>query len=220
MNGDTINRIDDIFFELERIVRTDHSAMRKVSSLFGKLQKTATNLHRVEQLLEHWPRMPQSTITELSTEQSAPFVILMLGLAKRKYTISEFSMVHWWRRMCATGQDHIITYFTFQRLEAIFPNKEEILLASDILRVCTDNEEVLNNVNAALADDRSVDFKIRELLGGLSTHSDVRKAWREWAKTHHPDKGGDANEFLTVKLVYDEWCEIQNKQTQTNNQQE
>ena len=26
--------------------------------------------------------------------------------------------------------------------------------------------------------------------------------------THHPDKGGDPENFLKVKLVYDEWCEI------------
>ena len=220
MNGDTINSIDDLFYELERIVRNNTDTIRVIKPKFNALVTTATNMNRVYKLQKAWPRMPQSTITELSTEQSAPFVTLMLGLAKRKYTISEVSLVHWWRRMCATGQDHIITYFTFQRLEAIFPNKDEMLLASDILRVCTDNEDVLNNVTAALADDRSVDFKLRELLGGLSTHSDVRKAWREWAKVNHPDKGGDAETFLKVKLVYDEWCEIQNKQTQSNNKQE
>jgi hypothetical protein len=32
--------------------------------------------------------------------------------------------------------------------------------------------------------------------------------------TNHPDKGGDPENFLKVKLVYDEWCEI-NKQQST-----
>ena len=65
-----------------------------------------------------------------------------------------------------------------------------------------------------LADDQSVDFKIRELLGGLSMKSDVRKAFKEWAMTNHPDKGGDAEKFLAVKLVYDEWLDIQKQNTQ------
>ena len=68
-----------------------------------------------------------------------------------------------------------------------------------------------NGVDKVLADDQSVDFKIRELLGGLSMKSDVRKAFKEWAMTNHPDKGGDAETFLKVKLVYDEWLETQKK---------
>ena len=30
--------------------------------------------------------------------------------------------------------------------------------------------------------------------------------------TNHPDKGGDQQKFLEVKVCYDEWCAINNKQ--------
>jgi hypothetical protein len=137
----------------------------------------------------------------------------MLGLAKRRYRVHQMSTVLWWRRMIATGQENVITYFSWERFDATFTG--DVVHATDIMRVCVDNEQLLNNITAALADDKCVDFKIRELLGGISMQSDVRQAWKKWAMANHPDKGGDPELFLKVKLVYDEWCEIQNKLTQT-----
>lgn len=115
--------------------------------------------------------------------------------------------------MIATGQENVITYFSWERFEATFTG--DVVHATDIMRVCVDNEHLLNNITTALADDKCVDFKIRELLGGISMQSDVRQAWKKWAMANHPDKGGDPELFLNVKLVYDEWCEIQSKLTQT-----
>ena len=113
--------------------------------------------------------------------------------------------------MVATGQDALLTYFSWKRFEETFTGR--MVTAQDLIRVCSDNEAFLTNVGKVLADDQSIDFKIRELLGGLSMQSDVKKAWHEWAKLNHPDKGGDAETFLKVKLVYDEWVNIQNKLT-------
>lgn len=212
INGDERNDIDNLFWQLENIVRNNTDTIRVIKPKFNALVTTATNLNRVYKLQKAWPDMPHAVLLELSTQQSVPFVTVMLGLAERKYKVSQVSMVTWWRRMCATGQDCVLTYFSWKRLAETFFGST--VHASDIMRVCVDNEETLGKITAALSDDKCVDFKIRELLGGLSLQSDVRKAWHEWAKVNHPDKGGDAETFLKVKLVFDEWCEIQKKQLQ------
>lgn len=216
MDIDKLNEIDDIFWRLEAIVRVSPEYLRKVKPKWKHLEQTATNTARLFKLQKHWLDIPQSVILELNTQQSVPFVTVMLGLAERKYKVSQLSMVNWWRRMCATGQEEILTYFSWKRFAETFFG--QTVVASDLLRVCSDNEAFLENVGRVLADDQSVDFKIRELLGGLSMKSDVRKAFKEWAMTNHPDKGGDAETFLRVKLVYDEWCDIQKKQTQNKEQ--
>lgn len=212
MDIDKLNEIDDIFWRLEAIIRVSPEYLRKVKPKWKHLEQTATNTARLFKLQKHWLDIPQSVILELNTQQSVPFVTVMLGLAERKYTVSQLSMVNWWRRMCATGQEQILTYFSWKRFAETFFGKT--VVASDLLRVCSDNEEFLQNVGRILADDQSVDFKIRELLGGISMKSDVKKAFKEWAMTNHPDKGGDAETFLRVKLVYDEWCDIQKKTQQ------
>ena len=209
--------VDDIFWKLDQMLRTNPELIRKLKPRWKQLEQTSSNTARVLKLQKlWWCDIPQSTLLELSTQQSAPFVTLLIGLAERKYKANQISLLLWWRRLVATGQEHILSYFSWKRLEETFFGK--CILGSDILRVCTDNEALLNNINAALSDDKTVDFKIRELLGGLSMQADVRKAWKAWAIRNHPDKGGDAETFLKVKLVYDEWTEIQNKLN--NNSQE
>ena len=209
--------VDDIFWKLDQMLRTNPELIRKLKPRWKQLEQTSSNTARVLKLQKlWWCDIPQSTLLELSTQQSAPFVTLLIGLAERKYKANQISLLLWWRRLVATGQEHILSYFSWKRLEETFFGK--CILGSDILRVCTDNEALLNNINAALSNDKTVDFKIRELLGGLSMQADVRKAWKAWAIRNHPDKGGDAETFLKVKLVYDEWTEIQNKLN--NNSQE
>ena len=208
---DNINEIDDIFWRLEAIVRTSPEYLRKVKPKWKHLEQTATNTARLFKLQKHWLDIPQSVLLELNTQQSVPFVTVMLGLLERRYAVNQVSMIQWWRRMVATGQDALLTYFSWKRFEETFTGR--MVTAQDLIRVCSDNEAFLTNVGKVLADDQSVDFKIRELLGGLSMQSDVKKAWHEWAKLNHPDKGGDAETFLKVKLVYDEWVNIQNKLT-------
>ena len=56
--------------------------------------------------------------------------------------------------------------------------------------------------------DDTVDFHLRELLGGLGSKSDVHAAWRTFAMKNHPDKGGDPEKFLEVKVCYEEWCKL------------
>lgn len=217
MQAEIKNELDDIFWRLDAIVRTAPECGKEIQSKTKKLLAVAENCKRVIQLQKAWPDMPQSVLLELSTEQSKPFVTVMLGLHKRRYVVSQMSMVNWWRRMCATGQEYLLTYFSWNKLEETFTGRT--VLAQDLMRVCTDNQQLLNNITAAMSNDKCVDFKIRELLGGLSANSDVRKAWKDWAMHNHPDKGGDAETFLAVKLVYDEWCEIQNKLNNQSNKE-
>jgi len=206
--------IDDIFCRLDQMLRINPEQIRKLKPRWKQLEQTATNTARVFKLQKLWRgELPHFAMLELSTQQSAPFVTLLIGLAERKYETSQISLVLWWRRLVATGQEHILSYFSWKRLEETFFG--EYILSSDILRVCTDNEAILNNITAALSNDKTVDFKIRELLDGLSMQADVRKEWKAWALRNHPDKGGDAETFLKVKLVYDEWNEIQNKLNNT-----
>lgn len=212
MDLDKINEIDDIFWRLEAIIRVSPEYLRKVKPKWKHLEQTATNTARLFKLQKRWLDIPQSVILELNTQRSAPFVTVMLGLLERKFKVNQVSMVMWWRRMLATEQDTLLTYFSWKRFEETFTG--DFVTAQDLLRVCSDNEAFLANVGRALADDQSVDFKIRELLGGISMKSDVKKAFKEWAMTNHPDKGGDTETFLRVKLVYDEWCDIQKKTQQ------
>mgnify|MGYP004443807635 CR=1 FL=1 len=202
----SVHEIDEVFGQLDSLLRKHPDLIKRMKPKWKALEQTATNTNRIAKLQKLCPTFVSSSLQELNTQQSAPFVTLLIGLYERKYMVSQMSMMMMWRRLVASGQENIISYFSWKRMEETFFSK--IVLAQDILRVCTDNETLLNNINAALADDKCVDFKIRELLGGISMAADVKKAWKEWALRNHPDKGGDTETFLRVKLVYEEWCEI------------
>lgn len=206
MPTEIINELDDITWRLETIFRTDPTLMRKWKPKVKRLEETATNVARVLQLSAKWSDVPQSLLREFATTESAPFIKVCLGLTNRRYKVAPVSLCLWWRRMVAVGQRNILTYFSWSALDRL---QLETVCGSDILRACTDNIEILDNLRNILKDDTSVDFRIRELLGGLSKTSDVKAAWKKWVMTNHPDKGGDPEHFLEVKVVYDEWLTFQ-----------
>lgn len=205
MQTEIIDELEDITWRLENIFRTDPTLMRKWKPKVKRLEETATNTARILQLAERWPDVPQSLLLEFNTSESAPFIKVCIGLGKWKYNVSHTSLLLWWRRMLATGQQHLLTYFSWPALERL---ETFTVTGSDLLRACTDNIALLINVRNILADDQSVDFRIRELLGGLSKTADVKAAWKKWVMTNHPDKGGDPEKFLQVKVVYDEWITL------------
>lgn len=205
MQTETSNELDDITWKLESIFRRDPKLMRKWKPKVKRLEETATNTARIFQLAERWPDVPQSLLMEFNTAESAPFIKVCIGLGKWKYDVSHTSLLLWWRRMLASGQQHILTYFSWPALERL---QTFTVTGSDLLRACTDNLALLEQVKTILADDQSVDFRIREMLGGLSKTSDVRAAWKKWVMTNHPDKGGDPEHFLEVKVVYEEWLTL------------
>lgn len=198
--------LEDITDELETIFRKSPELMRTWKPKVKKLETVATNTARIYKLAETWSEVPQSLLQEFNTEESAPFIKVCIGLGKYKYKVSHTSLMLWWRRMLATGQQHMLTYFSWPALERL---DTFTVTGSDLLRACTDNIALLEQVNNILTDGKSVDFRIRELLGGLSAKADVKEAWKKWVLVNHPDKGGDTEKFLQVKVVYDEWLESQ-----------
>lgn len=206
--ADASNRLDDLLWECRGIFKEHPELMTKYKSEWKKLELAVTNTKRVHKLMKLWTSVPQSAFQDLDSQQSVPFVTMMIGLAERHYRVQPLSMFMFWRRMCATGQDNVLTYFSWGRFEQTFTDKSQSVTASDLLRVCSDNQSFLDSVGKCMADNQSVDYRIRELLGGLSMQSDVRSAWKKWCMANHPDKGGDPEVFLKVKLVYDEWNEI------------
>lgn len=200
--------LDDIFWKLEELVRTDSKVIRKLKPRFKKLCEQATDFDRVEKLSHFpaWQQVGQSNLLSLTTRTSAPFVKVALGLAQRRLPHSPVSLMLWWRRMVAVGQTSVLTYFSWTAAEEFA--KYSVITGSDLARICIGNEQMFRDFQTTFQDDRSVELTIREALGGLSMQSDVRKAWKEWALRNHPDKGGDAEEFLRVKLIYDEWVSL------------
>lgn len=159
---------------------------------------------------EGWNNFNQSLLLELATEVSIPFVKLCISLNKMKYKYNAVSLHKFWRRCIATGQTHLITYFSWMYAEQF---AEEMFTGDTLLTICCRTKTMLDSAREVLDDDKSVDYRIREALGGLSTTSDVRAAWKKWALTHHPDKGGDPEIFLNTKIIYDEWLALQLKVT-------
>lgn len=205
MQTEIIDELDDITWRLENIFRADPKLMRKWKPKVKRLETVATNVARIHELASKWTDVPQSTLLEFATEESAPFIKVCMGLWKYKYEVCPVSLCMWWRRMLASGQQHILTYFSWSGLERL---QTFTVTGSDLLRACTDNLALLTQVKGILADDASVDFRIRELLGGLSKQSDVKEAWKKWCMRNHPDKGGDPEHFLQVKVVYEEWLTL------------
>lgn len=213
--------VSDIIIEtalnvIERQVMQNPKNITQVTRQVARLQKKATNFVRLNKLRQEWTEVPQDTLDYLMTEQSAPFVILMLSLIKRRYKPHQVSLVLWWRRLCATGLEYIISYFSWDRFDKLMSSHEsKVVYGQDIMRVCVETESILKDLSDSLNADNNVEYRIRELLGGLSLKADVKKAFKEWAVANHPDKGGDPELFLKVKLVYDEWVHCQ--QTNKNN---
>lgn len=204
-----VTELDDIFWKLEQLVRTDSKVIKKLKPRFKKLCEQATDFDRVEKLsrFPSWQTVGQSNLLSLTTHESAPFVKVALGMAQRRLPHSPVSLMLWWRRLVSCGQSAILTYFSWTAAEELA--RYTTITGSDIARICIGNEQMFRDFQETFSDNRSVELTIREELGGLSMQSDVRKAWKEWALRNHPDKGGDPEKFLRVKLIYDEWVSLQ-----------
>lgn len=199
---------------LEQKVMENPKNITLVSRRVEKLKEKARNLVRLNKLKDLWTEVPQDTMNLLMTEQSAPFVTLMLSLSKKNYRPHQVSLVLWWRRLCSTGSEHTITYFAFDRFDKLMSSRDDkVVYSQDIMRVCVETEDMLKDFSESLQTDTNVEYRIRELLGGLSMKADIKKEFKEWAMVNHPDKGGDPDLFLRVKLVYDEWVHCHNNKT-------
>lgn len=150
-----------------------------------------------------WSMFAPNVIVHLATKLDAPFVKLMASLAKRGYRYSAISMFNMWRRLKTIGQDHIITYFAYPGF-----GDPRFITPADLLSQCDYTHSMFGTLKEQLADNRLVEYSLRTLLG-IGQVTDIKTAFREWAKTNHPDKGGDTDKFARVMAAYDEWLDTQ-----------
>lgn len=194
---------------IESILRQSPSYMRLyVAPWVRKIETECRLRENIFTLagMGNWSAFNQSVLLELATEQSEPFIKLCIQLCKRGITHSPASLVMWWRRMIASGQTNTLTYFTW----ITFKWTGQVVTGQDILFNCTNSKAMFESILVAVESEDVVDHHLRELLGGLGSKADIHKAWKTFAMTHHPDKGGDPQKFLEVKVVYDEWCKLHN----------
>ena len=194
---------------VERLLRTSPEYFKLyVAPWVKRLDRECRLRSKIFKLMEmgNWCTFNQSILMELATEQSEPFIDLCTQLCKRGFTHSPVSLVRWWKRMIGAGQTNVLTYFTW----LTFNPGKAVVTGSDILYNCTRSQQMFDAVLVTLESDDVLDHHLRELLGGLGSKSDIHEAWKKFAKANHPDKGGDPERFLEVKVCYDEWCAIHN----------
>lgn len=160
---------------------------------------------KISQLRKYldWSSYEPNVIATLATKLDAPFIKLMTSLAQRGYRYSAISMFNMWRRLKAIGQDHIITYFAYPGF-----GDPRFITPDDVIRQCDYTHSMFGSLKEQLADNRLVELSLRALLG-ISRVTDIKSAFREWAKANHPDKGGDTDKFARVMAAYDEWLDTQ-----------
>ena len=192
---------------IEKVLRASPEHFRSYVAPWAKrLEKECKLREKIFKLttMGSWCLFNQSVLLEFATEQSEPFIDLCIQLCKRGLSHSPVSLVKWWKRMIACGQTSTITYFTW----LTFKPGNSCVTGNDILYNCTRTRQMFDAVLVTLDSDTVLDHHLRELLGGLGSNSDIHKAWKKFCMENHPDKGGDPEKFLEVKVCYDEWCAI------------
>lgn len=160
---------------------------------------------KISQLRKHldWDKFAPEVLAPLATKLDAPFIRLMTSLAQRGYRYSAISMFNMWRRLKAIGQDHIITYFAYPGF-----GDPRFITPADLINQCDYTHSMFGTLKEQLTDNKLVEYSLRALLG-ISQATDIKMAFREWAKTNHPDKGGDTDKFARAMAAYDEWLDTQ-----------
>lgn len=178
----------------------------EAKSAAKRLREDLDRLDAINKLSElrkylDWSKFAPSVIIQLTTKLDAPFIKLMLSLAKRGYRYSAISMLRFWRRLKALNQETVITYFAYPGF-----GDARFITPDDVLRQCDYTHSMFGVMKEQLADDRLVEMSLRALLG-ISQATDIKTAFRTWAKENHPDKGGDTEKFARVMAAYDEWLD-------------
>lgn len=191
--------------EITRLVYADPRLMTDVNRWYLRLKQNMLNRKVVYRLqaCPGWSNFNITVLLEFANNRDIPFVHLMIRLAKDRVKLNVISMHRWWRRMIATGQEHIITYLNYPKLMSSY--HKDCMTYDDILFACTESKTVFDTLYTTLHSNKVIDFELREALGGISMATDIHKAWHDWAKLHHPDKGGDAETFIRTKTIYEEW---------------
>ena len=175
-----------------------------------KLEAECKLREKLEELrtFPEWSVVPYSMLADFLTEQSRPFIALCIQLNKRGYRHVPISLIRWWRRMIATAETNLITYFSWLN----FHYTGCVICGTDIMMNCARTKDAFNDLCKVFDSDHHLDCHLRELLGGLGSNADIHEYWKKFCMKNHPDKGGDPQKFLEVKVCYDEWCAVNNKQ--------
>lgn len=161
--------------------------------------------YKVCQKMNMFWQQPEGRLLRLSNQIDLPFVKLMVFLFEQRAVFDIEDMLLKWRRLKAIGQQHLITYVRQKNLLERVYNKETITFET-ILGVCFQTKESLEGFNTAWKDDKSVDYRIRELLG-CSMSADIRVEYKRWMVKNHPDRGGDTELCALVNATMEEWNE-------------
>lgn len=153
-----------------------------------------------------WERFDWGYMCTWANKVDAPFVRLMLSLARNGYKYGAISMHKWWRRLKAVNQHNVISYFTYNGFEH---DKRTNLWWDKLYEHCCRSKEMFIKMSEVYNSDTAVEMNLRALLG-ISQKSDIKDAWTRWAKANHPDKGGSVEKFVLVKAAYEEWQNVHN----------
>lgn len=154
-----------------------------------------------------WGEFAWPVLSQLCNNVDMPFVKLMVSLSKHGYRYSAISMMRWWRRLKAIGQEHIISYFSYTNFVP-----PQFIMPDQLTAHCDYGQSMFGTITKMFSDNKLVEMSLRSMLG-ISQASDIKTAWIAWAKEHHPDRGGDTDTFIKTKAAYEEWADC-NKETQ------
>lgn len=202
INGD----YDELLSKLERLVMDNpklvNTLKHDVLKLCDDVKLREYNRKVIDRTI--FNPMPQYVKLELLDKVHNPFIRLIDSLVKCGYrNVSILSMYRMWKSLIATNNTSLLTYFNITKFDV---PKDNIVVGNDIINNCSLTREAVDNVLSSF-NEHTYRLTLCEMLGGISLESDIHLKWKEWAKKHHPDKGGDTETFIKVKIAYDVWCE-------------
>ena len=169
------------------------------------------NVSKLKQL-DGWASMPDEAFELLRCIKAKVFVSIMLKAAKEHYHTNGMCMMHLWKRLVASGQENILTYVVWKRIESVCQN-DKYLSTFRLLDAAALGKDIISRIDDGTTSE-SIKMKLCAalMIGDLSiSDKDLKASWRDWAIEHHPDHGGDPDVFISVKTIYELWSETNDK---------
>lgn len=154
-------------------------------------------------------------VDKLSLKCNVSFVNLMFKLIKQRRTYSAQRMLDWWFNVVATNQDHILTYLKWSVINKMIP-RGSVVTPEDIMKACSVGKQSFEDFNDNLQNKQTLLHSVLTTLNIMKpnpTLGEIYEAWKQFALTNHPDKGGNSKTFVHAQLVFEAW-----KNTNNHNQ--
>lgn len=158
--------------------------------------------------LAGWNSIPACAFDVLRCTRAKVFVQIMLKANKAHFYTNGMVMLHLWKKLTASGQEHILTYIVWKRLYDLCIG-DKYLSTDRLLESAALGQDII----AKIEDGTTHDMLKMKLCTSLAisdldvSAADIKVAWRAWAKEHHPDHGGDIDIFISVKTLFELWSE-------------